>query len=267
MEIAWACLTEVALLDLDKLTPEEYRARYLALQDAARARAAAPPEIPPAAEAGEVLKRESIPPGWYVALRLKRGEAMRITNPGGTPGAALFFWNADDVSERFNAGDTTKLQWTTNLTTGRVLFSDMGRVLMSIIADSGAGHDSIIGANTPAQTGAGRNGRDNLRLAAAKFGLTRRDVGPCISLFSSISTDAEGAVHYNGAPPAGAFVDLRAEMNLLVALSNTPHALSPVTAATGPIDFSVYAAAPSELCRTYSEEAVRGFENTDAYFA
>ncbi len=143
------------MLDLDKLTPEEYRARYLALQEAARARAAAPPAIPQPAEVGEVLKRESIPPGWYIALRLKRGEAMRITNPGGTPGAALFFWNADDTSERFNAGDTTKLQWTTNLTTGRVLFSDMGRVLMSIIAP---GMTALSAPIRPRRLGGGATG-------------------------------------------------------------------------------------------------------------
>ena len=193
-----------------------------------------------------------------------------MTNPAGTPGAALLLWNADDVSERYNSGDTVKLQWTTNLTTGRVLFSDMGRVLASITADSGAGHDSIIGANSAVQAGAGRNGRENLRLAAAKFGMTRQDVGPCISLFSSISTDEQGRFHFNGNPPPGAFVELRAEMNLLVALSNTPHAISPVSASTGPIEFVIYHApppGPEDLCRHFTADAVRGFINTDEVFA
>ncbi len=260
------------MADLDKLTPDQYRARYEALQAAARARAISAPKLPPPEEIAQtsIIKREMIPPGWYVAFRLKTGDAMRITNPGGTPGAALFFWNARDVSERYNAGDTVKLQWTTNLTTGRVLFSDMGRVMASIIADSGAGHDSIIGPNTPAQTGAGRNGRDNLRLAAAKFGLTRQDIGPAISLFSSISTDDAGVFHYQGAPPAGAMVTLRAEMDLLVALSNTPHPLSGVAQATGPVELLTYhapAPAADDLCRNFTEEAKRGFINNAEVFA
>jgi urea carboxylase-associated protein 2 len=260
------------MLDLDKLTPDQYRARYEALQEAARARAAAPVMATAVADiAGcDVIKRESIPPGWYVALRIKRGAAIRISNPAGTPGAAIFFWNADDVSERYNAGDTVKLQWTTNLTTGRLLFSDMGRVLASITADTGAGHDSIIGANSPTQTGPARNGRDNLRLAAAKFGLTRQDVGPCLCLFSSVSTDDTGCFHFNGTPAPGSMVELRAEMNLLVALSNTPHAISPIQHATGPIDIVVYHAnppPPDDLCRTYTGEAIRGFANTDEVFA
>jgi len=258
------------VLDLDKLSPEQYRARYAALQEAARARAASPPAIPPIPplDPATIHKTESIPPGCYIALRLKRFDIIRISNPAGTPGAALFLWNADDVSERYNAGDTVKLQWTTNLGTGRVLFSDMGRVLASITADTGAGHDSIIGPNTPAQAGTGRNGRDNLRLAAAKFGLTRQDLGPAISLFSKISTDDEGRIHYHGPPPEASLVELRAEQNLLLALSNTPHALSPITEATGHIEIATTHARPGadDLCRNFTEEAVRGFQNTDPYF-
>lgn len=70
---------------------------------------------------------------------------MRIANLSGTPVATLFMWNAEDTSERFNASGMTKLRWTTNLTTGRLLFSDMGRVLASIVTDTGFGHYSIVG--------------------------------------------------------------------------------------------------------------------------
>ncbi len=259
------------MLNLDSLTPAQYRARYEALQQAARARAATPAAIATAylPPLPNIRATETIPPGCYVALRLRRFDVIRITNPAGTPGAALFLWNADEPSERFNAGDTTKLQWTTHLTTGRVLFSDMGKVLAAITADTGAGHDSIIGPSTPQQTGAGRNGRDNLRLAAAKFGLTRRDVAPALSLFSKIATDEAGRFHYAGAPPAGAAVQLRAEQNLLLALSNSPHALSPVTESTGPIEIEIAHAPPEadDLCRNFSEEAIRGYINTDAGFA
>ncbi len=257
--------------NLDRLSPAQYRARYEALQAKARARAAQPAPAAGGALAAlpGVFRRDVIPPGGYLPLKLRRFDVLRIHNRAGTPGAALFIWNADDVSERYNAGDTVKLQWTTVLTTGRVLFSDMGRVLASITADSGAGHDSIIGPNGPAQAMGGRNGRDNLRLAAAKFGLTRRDVGPAISLFSKITADAQGRLHYSGPPPAGAMIELRAEQNLLLALSNTPHALSPQQQATGAIEIEIGHAEPGadDLCRHFSEEAVRGFENTDPEFA
>jgi urea carboxylase-associated protein 2 len=256
--------------DLDKLSPEEYRARYESLQAKARARAAAKPVTKFADIAmDDVVAQDTIPPGWYVCLRLHKGAALRITNVSGTPGAAFFMWNADETSERYNAGDTAKLQWTTNLTTGRVLFSDMGRVLASITADSGAGHDTIIGPNSPAQTGR-RNGRDNLRSGAAKFGLSRRDVAPALSLFSPVAVDERGCMRWRGNPPAGSILELRAEMNLLVVLSNTPHALSPVQEASGPIGYIIWrapAATPEDLCRNFTEEAARGFINTDRFFA
>jgi uncharacterized protein YcgI (DUF1989 family) len=256
--------------NLDGLSPAQYRARYEALQAKARARAVQPAQAAAGALAAlpGLFRRDVIPPGGYLPLKLRRFDVLRIHNPQATPGAALFIWNANDVSERYNAGDTVKLQWTTVLGTGRVLFSDMGRVLASIIADSGAGHDSIIGPNGPAQAAGGRNGRDNLRLAAAKFGLTRRDLGPAISLFSKLSTDTQGRLHYAG-PPPGAMVELRAEQNLLLALSNTPHALSPQQQATGAIEIEIGHAEPGadDLCRHFSEEAVRGFENTDPDFA
>ncbi len=262
---------DAAKPNLDSLSPAQYRARYEALQAKARARAAQPAQAPASALAAlpGVFRRDAIPPGGYLPLKLQRFDVLRIHNPAGTPGAALFIWNADDISERYNAGDTVKLQWTTVLNTGRVLFSDMGRVLASITADTGAGHDSIIGPNSPAQAAGGRNGRDNLRLAAAKFGLTRRDLGPAISLFSNISADAQGRLHYAGPLPPGAMLELRAEQNLLLALSNTPHALSPQQQATGPIEIEIGHAAPGQddLCRHFTEEAMRGFENTDPDFA
>lgn len=258
--------------NLDRLTPEQYRARYAALQAEARAKAGAMPDLTaaPVIADADLIAREVIPPGWYLPLRLRRGEALHIVNPEGTMGASVFLWNAEVSSERYNGGDTAKLQWTTLIGGGRVLFSDMGRVLASVIADSGAGSDPILGPSTPETAGDGRNGRDNLRNAAAKFGLERRDVGPCLTLFARMRVDAGGRPRLAGAPPPGSFVTLRAEMNVLVALSNTPHPLAESQAATGPIEITRYRAPPAaadDPCRTLTEEAARGFENNDRYFA
>ena len=112
------------MLDLNKLTAAQHRARYAALQQAARARAErpAPPTEDFILDAGMIKNTETIPPGAYIALRLRRFDVIRITNSAGSPGAALFLWNAEEPSERYNAGDTVKLQWTTKLTTGRGRF-------------------------------------------------------------------------------------------------------------------------------------------------
>jgi len=178
-------------------------------------------------------------------------------------------WNHDDPTERYNPADSMKVQWTARLHAGLLLLSDMGRVLASIIADSDGVHDSLLGAGLPAD--GRRNSRDNFLLAAGKHGLDARDVGPCITFFAGVRTDAAGALHWDPASArAGATIDLRAEMNLLVALSNCPHPLAPPQAlAAGAIEAVVWTLPPpstGDACRTAGPEAMRAFENTERYF-
>ena len=264
---------------LDQQTPEQHRARYEALKAQASARqaaadtAAAPPAIAP----GAVLTQETIPGGWYGSFRVARGQTLRLVDTAGNPGVSVLIWNADDTSERYNAGDTVKLQWTTRLTRGRVLFSDMGRVLCSITADSFGGSDTILGGSTPATNARRfgeaslRNSRDNFLLAAGKLGLRRPDVPPSITFFAEIATDADGRFHWKAGAAPGSIVDLRAEMNVIVAVSNCPHPLAPgAVFSPGPIDALVWQGPPAEaddLCRSFGEEALRGFENTDRLFS
>ncbi|MGH8446535.1 MAG: urea amidolyase associated protein UAAP1 [Solimonas sp.] len=261
------------------------RQRYEALKAAGQGRdLPLPPPSPrhlalPAA--AHVLQRETIPGGWYWTARVARGQALRLLNPAATPGVSFFAWNADDTSERYNAGDTVKVQWTAALAKGRVLLSDMGRVLASIIEDSCAAHDTLLGGSTAASNagryasdhGAGglRNTRDNFVLAAGKHGLSRRDLAPCITFFAPVTTDAEGRFHWrDDAVRPGDFIELRAEMNLLVAVSNCPHPLAPGAWAPQAIEAIVHAAPPSAadvLCRTATAEARRGFDNNARYWA
>nr|WP_245412109.1 urea amidolyase associated protein UAAP1 [Methylocella silvestris] len=265
---------------LDASTPEQHRARYLELKSNAAERLHAPRERVPSAlrplDDAEIVWREQIPDGWYSTRKIGRGETLRIVNKTGRAAASILIWNADDVSERYNAGDTVKIQWNALLGKGYVLFSDMGRVLASIVEDSGAGHDFLVGGGTKATTdrryGAGyRNTRDNFCLAAAKLGLTRRDIMPCLTFFAPVRTDGEGKLGWSGQDAqAGDFVELRAEMNLLVALSNCPHPYDPrPDYAPGEIEATVWRGAQADAndsCRTASEEGARGFENNDALF-
>lgn len=264
-------------------TPEEYRQRYLELQRAAQASAANRPPLgvndgnPAIIPADRIIAEEIIPGGWYWSARLQRGQTLRIVNDGGTSGVSALFWNADDTSERYNAGDTVKIQWSAALGKGRVLFSDMGRVLMSVTEDNSGAHDALLGGSSAATNRRRygdqplRNSRDNFILAVAKHGLGRRDIPPCITFFAPVRTDAEGRFVWQAdAVKPGVFVDLRAEMNVLVALSNCPHPLAPNPRwEAAPIRTIVWrsdAPTPRDLCRHRTDEAVRGFDNTDALF-
>ena len=66
----------------------------------------------------------------------------------------------------------------------------------------------------------------------------------------------------------GDYVELRAEMDLLIALSNCPHPLDPfpnyAPAAIDAVRYVGPLVTVSDLCRTATEEAQRGFENNAA---
>lgn len=264
---------------------EANRKRYEELKSAGQSSARPPPlsdRNAATVDASRIIRRETVAGGWHWIARLPRGQALRLINLQATPGVSVLLWNAEDPAERYNAADTVKLQWTAELRRGRVLFSDMGRVLASLTEDSCGAHDTLMGGSTAqsnlaryGSTGADgglRNTRDNLRLAAGKLGLSRRDLAPCITFFAPVRTDENGRfVWRDGLLQPGDYVELRAEMNLLVALSNCPHPLAPAaTFAPADVEAVVWQAPPPAVddpCRTLTEEARRGFDNTDLLFA
>lgn len=254
-------------------TPDQIaadRARYEAHQR--RGLEFAPKALPglsarPAPAAAGVTQDETIPGGWYGTLRLAKGERLRLAIGGPGSSVALACWSALDTSERLNLPDTVKVQWTTEMRKGRVLFSDMGRVLFSITEDSCGAHDALTGGSGPqgAGTPKERNTRENMVLAAAKLGLDRRDLPALFTLFAPVRVDAEGRFQWRGAMLHGDdWVELRAEMDLLLALSNTRHPLDPATGDLPAVQVQRLAAEgvpADDLCRTATAEAIRGFEN------
>lgn len=260
-------------------TQAYYRDRYNALLEAAREHAAKPkPALKPnpATLPPElVLRREDIPAGWYASFEIARGQSLRIVNTSGTPGVSVLLWNIENPTERFSTADSAKVQWTTKLTSGMLMYSDMGRVLASITDDTCGRHDLLVGASSRhslAWRGAsGRNSRDNFMLAVAKYGLGRRDVPPAITFFSEVSSGEGGRLGWAGdVCEPGDRVDLRAEMNLLAVVSNCPHPMAPETQARGGVQAVLWRSPPADaddLCRHATPEAERAFANTDQLFA
>jgi len=74
------------------------------------------------------------------------------------------------------------------------------------------------------------NARDHLLVELAKYGLSERDLPSVVNFFSRISVADDGALSWTGQGKEGQFLTLRFEMDVLVALSATPHPLDPSTA-------------------------------------
>ena len=152
----------------------------------------------------------------------------------------------DDPLERYNMPDTLKAQYTAFLTPGRVLYSDMGRVLCSIVERHLrlARHDlpgTATRARRRARFGDGRyqelrnefhrNARDNFLVELGKHGLGKRDLVRQRELLRARWRRRTTTARCAGSPSASRaparFVELRFEMDTLVVLSNTPHPLDP----------------------------------------
>src|SRR5258708_35239337 len=103
---------------------------------------------------------------WYYVL--KRQRALRLTDVEGGANAGALFYNRDHLLDRLNLPDTLKAQHTAKLTAGHVLFSDLGRVLCSISADTCGWHDPLAGHCTPAHV-AEKNGGCRSREWADEF--------------------------------------------------------------------------------------------------
>lgn len=232
-----------------------------------------------------LLWEETLPGGAHWSFVMKRGTALRLTDVEGGANLSALFYNQEEKLERYNMPDTLKAQHTAHLTTGFVLYSDMGRVLASIIGDSVGWHDTISGMSNAAlverkygkadyqqaRNAMHRNARDSMLIELGKHGLGKRDIVPNVNLFSKVSADETGALHYAANhSKAGDYVELRFEMNTLVVLSATQHPLDPNPEyAPKPVLLQAWrCGTPDEqdLCRNFRPENARGFYNTELLF-
>ncbi|HEX2659937.1 MAG TPA: urea amidolyase associated protein UAAP1 [Polyangia bacterium] len=252
---------------------------------AAKVKAPAParPERVPA----KYVLRETLRGGQAWSRHLRRGQILRLVDVAGGACVSALFYNAREPLERYNMADTLKAQYTAFLTTGRVLYSDMGRILVSIIADTCGWHDTLSGcgdaATNVAAFGEGgyqqlrnafhRNARDNFIVELSKRGLGKRDIVANVNFFVRVAPDDAGRIAWVADNSRrGAYVDLRCEMDTLVVLSNTPHPLDPTASYTPQdVDVSVRWATAAEQpgerdrCRVSRPENARGFALTESY--
>ena len=230
------------------------------------------------------LFEEVVPGGGHTSLIIKRGQSLRITDLHGGANVSIMMVNATERSERLNLPDSLKCQHTAKLTTGHCLYSDMGRVLAAIVADTCGWHDSIGGVSNAEEVlerygrgryqelrnGFYRNGTDNLLVEMGKWGLDATDLLMTLNLFSRVDVDDQGALRFvRGNAKAGDYVELYAPMHTLVALTAIQHPLDPnPDYAPQPVKLELRAANAevADVCRTACEENARGFINTERFF-
>ncbi len=231
------------------------------------------------------LYEELVPGGGHTSFILKRAQLLRLTDLEGGANVSLLMFNAYEKSERLNLPDTLKCQHTAKLTAGHCLYSDMGRVLACITADTCGWHDSfggVLNADEVAEkygqgryqelrNGFFRNGTDNLLVEMGKWNLNLQDLLMTLNLFSKVTVDANGSFGFEpGNSKAGDYLELYAPMDTLVVLTSLQHPMDPNPEyAPKPVQLSwhrVDSDGISVLCRTSRPENARGFHNTERLY-
>jgi len=172
---------------------------------------------------------------------VRQGQRLRIVDVEGNQSVGALFYSAATMEERYSASDTVRAQGNLYLTTGARLLSNEGNVMLQIVADTCGRHDTLGGAcsaesNTVRYALEKRHMhscRDNflLALARADCGLGKRDLSSNINFFMNVPVTPGGQLSVaDGISAAGRYVEMRAEMDVIVLISNCPQLNNPCNA-------------------------------------
>jgi urea carboxylase-associated protein 1 len=183
---------------------------------------------------GHVIYESTLPPAGKLAREIERGQILRVVDLEGRQVGDLVAFNKANLAEKFWISNTIRLNGTIYVTTGHVLYSELSNPMFTITADTCGRHDLLAGSCN-AQIDKVRYGVDNhfgcvenFVAALAPYGIRREDVPMSLNLFMNCPVEATGA--WTIATPvskAGDYVEMRAEMDCIFALSNCPQDLNP----------------------------------------
>ena len=177
-----------------------------------------------------------VPSGEPWSHLVRRGQTLRIVDLEGNQAVDTLFYVAADTSERYSAPETVRAQGNIFLTTGSVLRSSAGRPMLTIVADTCGRHDTSGGACS-AESNTCRFGhdkqymhncRDSFLIALARHGMGKRDLVSNINFFMNVPVTDTGHLDIvDGVSRPGAYVEMRAELDVLAVISNCPQINNP----------------------------------------
>jgi urea carboxylase-associated protein 1 len=190
---------------------------------------------------GDAAFREVVPAGEPFMKEITKGQTVRILDLEGNQAVDTLFYSARDPEERYDANNTIREQGNIYLTSGTILRSNEGNPMLTIIADTCGRHDTLGGAcsaesNTVRYALEKRHMhscRDSFLMALAEWdnGLSKRDLSSNINFFMNVPVTPEGGLTFeDGISEAGRYVELRAEMDVIVLISNCPQLNNPCNA-------------------------------------
>jgi urea carboxylase-associated protein 1 len=194
-----------------------------------------------ALDPSEAVYRRVVPAGEPWLREIRKGEYLRIVDLEGNQAVDTLFYNSHNSSDRYSAQDTIREQRNIYLTTGTMLMSTMGHVLMTIVADTCGRHDTLGGACSTEsnmvryalEKGHMHACRQSFLKAIAghNSGLSKRDITSNINFFMNVPVTAEGKLSFeDGVSAPGKYVEMRAELDVFALISNCPQLNNPCNA-------------------------------------
>jgi len=207
-------------------------------------------------DAASARYRKIVPAGTYWIDVVLEGETFRIVDLEGNQAVDTLFYNADDPAEHYSVSDTIREQGNIYLNLGTTLMSDLCRPMLTITADTVGRHDTLGGAcSTESNTvryalekKSMHACRDSFLLAVAEndqYGLTKRDIAHNINFFMNVPVTLDGELEFaDGLSAPGKYVEMVAEMNVIVLISNCPQLNNPCNAYNPtPVELMIWGAA------------------------
>jgi uncharacterized protein len=174
---------------------------------------------------------------WSTVVRA--GQKLRIIDLEGNQAVDCILYNARDTAERYCFSETIVAQRNIFLGLGTVLYSNEGNPMMTIVADT-CGHHDTIGGACSVESNTLRYGHhttqqhacvENFLIDHSRRGMGKRDMVSNINWFMYVPVEADGALGIvDGLSAPGKYVELRADMDTLVVVSNCPQINNPCNA-------------------------------------
>jgi uncharacterized protein YcgI (DUF1989 family) len=191
-----------------------------------------PPELHHLAEEpGTVRRAEVLPPKGRIALDLMAGETLRIVDLDGQQVADLICFDKANMADKISPSTTVMLKGNIHLTTGDIIYSVDAWPMLRITRDTVGCHDILAGSCCPGLNRL-RYGpiaehqpscRENLAAVMAPYGVRISEIPYPFNVFMNVPVSPSGDIEVI-APVSkpGDSIDLRAERDLVVAISNCP---------------------------------------------
>lgn len=192
-------------------------------------------------QASQAVHRDVVEAGRGYSLRIARGQILRIVDLEGNQAVDTLFYNANDPADRYSATETIAAQNALYLSTGTCLMSSEGKVLLTIVADTCGRHDTLGGA-CAAESNQVRYAIDKLHMHSCRDSfllelgkhhpeMSKRDLTANINFFMNVPVTPEGKLTFeDGVSGPNRYVELRAEMDVLLLISNCPQLNNPCNA-------------------------------------